>query len=305
MIYFMKLIILLLLLLGFKNTFAVKEVYVGFIVSFDCHDNPRESYQLERHSDPNKTVEVDFMQELYDGDVIGIKKSDCKMDLYVNERSIQLDEYQLTYTVEKGRKSPTIFYNLLLQGKNILKQLTANKSKSPGGIKGEGADSNSNVLTIPLLEGYEAKLVAGKRTLFLNLVGEQPPQEIYLYQENCNNKPENCNNKILGKINGQQVRFKNINFVAGQKYWVEVKDKDTEKKLPFEVISELPPITDNSVRALNDSGIHPDIRKMFTVLFLLEKTDERSIWGLEAYQQLMELKDTNLKVPVEKILTNF
>jgi hypothetical protein len=294
MIYFIKLIILLSLLLGFKNTFAVEKVYVGFIVYFDC---PKESYQLKRYSNLDKVEEVEFMQKLYEGDFIGIKESGCKIDLYVNEKSVQLDyEFDPTYRVEKARESPTILYNAWLQVKEIYEQLIGEPEKIvQGGIKGEKTDPNSIALAIPLLEGYEAELVAGKRTLFLNIVGRNP-QEIYLY-------PENSNNKKKGKINGQQVHFENIDFVAGQKYWVELKDKDTEKKLPFQIISKLPPIFDNSV--LNDSEIPPDMKKMLTVLSLLQKADERSIWGLEVYQQLMELKDTNMKVPAEKILKNF
>jgi hypothetical protein len=291
----MRLITLLLLLLGLKSTFAEEKASVGFIMFLDCDHN--QSYELRRHSNSPKTSEVKLMQELYEGDVISVKKTGCNMWLYVNEKDVQLNhKYHSSYEVEKTGKLPTLLYNVWSQVQNVLESLlTSNKSKPiPGGIRGEETDSNLTT-TIPLLEGYGeghgAKLVAGKRTLVLNLVGGQP-QEIYLY-------PKNSNNKIPGKINGQQVRFEDINFVDEKTYWVEVTDNNTPKKLyfQFQVISNLPPLVS---AGLNDSKIPLDHKKLLIALRLLQKD---SLWGLEAYQQVVELKDTNtIATAIEKAL---
>ncbi len=230
-----------------------------------------------------KPLPVSLYGTLQTGDQIHVFREGCSITLLLNDNERVTVDYATTkvqpYPVPTvDVPSKTIVGNMIEFASNWLNELSQPRQEDSIDIGARGRE-----LAIPLLVKNNAKLVAGKNTVYLAWKGGKLP---YWLKVQRNHRP--AENWEATTINATTIALKKPDFELQPNtyYWVRLKDSlENEVIMRFEVVTDLQmsQSAKTEEQAIRESRIDERIKRTLRAAWLAKPGKE---WRFEAYQQV-------------------
>jgi hypothetical protein len=260
---------------------------VGYI---DTLNGPPSAFELIHNGDKLK---VSPFKQLYPGDQIRIRKKTNKLFAdkenyltlaFANSQFVTLryvDTQDSPYRVGKHRNTISILNNIFNLTSQWVSALYLDHVQTLS-IQTKGQDNEIATLSMPILTGHEAKLLAGKRQLHLAWQGGKPPYQVSLYRTD-QRVPLWVKNALTATT---AILEKRDISVGG--YQIIVTDAQGKQVIgEFTAVADTTILTAAEIRLLEQSQLSAATKKTLQASWLAHQAG----WYWEAYQQVSEIKD--------------
>ncbi len=242
---------------------------------------------------------------LKEGDVIRVDKQGSSITLILNGESENIHSGKSPYTVElHSRRDRGGFFNLFT---NWVSGLFVKDYRRRIAITRGINDNEPPKFAIPILNNGNAKLLEGKRQLYVAWTGGMPDYQVQVYQV-VNGRDKEV--KELGKhgkhdsgqfqkLEIQEVRLKTWTFEEGERYKIKITNKAGNKSIDtFTVVSDSQDPRQGAKVVMPVSAESSDTKEVEVTLlpsFLLQASwlaqHGNGEWMLEAYQTVASQKN--------------